>query len=98
MEEAGVIPEVTLQLMAETLNSRNTAWVPVTDQATQTEPELVVHKHDIRSLLDATLSLHNQKIRDKELYLNSKQYRSREVQKTRIRETLKNSDGLDGCR
>ena len=71
------------------------AWVPVEDEATQTMPGHVVVNHDIRSLMDATISLHNQRILDKERWLASKQYCSRAVPKTRIKEVQKNGDGLD---
>ena len=92
VESQGVIPEVTLQLLAETLNN-DEAWVPVTEAMTQTEPEHVVQYNDILSLTRATMSLHKQRVEIEKRWLRSKHHNLR-IQMTTLKEVTKRGDDL----
>jgi hypothetical protein len=62
MQIAGQISEETLRTLALALDEEDMAHVPVKDRGTQTYAEHTVQPYSLRSLLDATIRLHNQRL------------------------------------
>ena len=94
MEMAGQVSEETLQILAQALNDEDMAYVPVRDADIQTQPEHAVVPHNLQSLLDATQSLHQQRIAHEKQWYISGQYQST-VEKTTICEVAKDGRWLD---
>ena len=94
MEMAGEVSEATLQILAQALNDEDMAHVLVRDAETQTQPEHTVVPHNLQSLLDATLRLHNQRVAHEKLWYRSGQYQST-VEKITICEVAKDGKWLE---
>ena len=74
MQTAGQISEETLQILALALNEEDMAHQPVRDMSTQTYAEHTVQPYSLRSLLDATIRLHNQRLGHEQQWLRNPEY------------------------
>ena len=74
MQTAGQISEETLQILALALNEEDMAHQPVRDMSTQTYAEHTVQPYSLRSLLDATIRLHNQRLSHEQQWLRNPEY------------------------
>ena len=71
---AGQISEETLRTLALALDEEDMAHVPVRDISTQTSAEHTVQPYSLRSLLDATIRLHNQRLAHEQQWLRNPEY------------------------
>ena len=94
MEAAGQVSEETLNTLAQALDDEDMAYVPVRDVDTQTQPEQTVVSHNLQSLLDATMHLHNQRIAHERLWLRSGEYQWT-VEKVTIVEVAQDGNWLE---
>ena len=94
METAGQISEETLRTLALALDEEDMAHVPVRDIGTQTAPEHTVKSYSLRSLLNATIHLHNQRIAHEQQWLRNPEYQ-RSFEKVTIVELGQAGDWLE---
>jgi len=94
VEIAGQISEETLRTLALALDEEDMAHVPVRDISTQTAPEHTVEPYSLRSLLDATIHLHNQRIAHEQQWLRNPEYQ-RSFEKVTIVELGQAGDWLE---
>ncbi len=80
MQTAGQISEETLQILALALNEEDMAHQPVRDMSTQTYAEHTVQPYSLRSLLNATIRLHNQRLSHEQQWLRNSQYQNAKEQ------------------